>query len=253
MSTRTEYGLPDSTILPGGATTATTHDGATRVDESDRFPLTATDEAGRVRRFVYDALGGLAGATDLGGVAEWSYDYDPVVAGDVRWDLEGGRVWIEAPEASDDVYRFTGAGANVGPAPGEDAFEDRSPGGTIDQDGGRREMAMMAADAWRHGRIAVDREAVGPGGEVGDVEAEEGARETFLGADGRERGAPIDEVTRQPRREEGGVHEWSSGFRPVRIARLPVPRVAGTSGRLLPRVWTRRSARTTPSPDSSTP
>ena len=113
VSTRTEYGLPDSTILPGGATTATTHDGATRVDESDRFPLTATDEAGRVRRFVYDALGGLAGATDLGGVAEWSYDYDPVVAGDVRWDLEGGRVWIEASEVSDDVYQFTKTKTNI--------------------------------------------------------------------------------------------------------------------------------------------
>jgi YD repeat-containing protein len=48
-STRTAYGLPGATTLPGGATTGVTHDGLTQADESSRFPLTRTQESGRER------------------------------------------------------------------------------------------------------------------------------------------------------------------------------------------------------------
>jgi YD repeat-containing protein len=73
-STRTAYGLPGATMLPGGATTGVTHDGLTQADESSRFPLTRTDESGRERSFAYDAQSGLDSVTDLAGAA-WDYDY----------------------------------------------------------------------------------------------------------------------------------------------------------------------------------
>ncbi|MDQ3036992.1 MAG: hypothetical protein M3Y87_31655 [Myxococcota bacterium] len=59
--------------------------------------MTRTDEAGRARAFTYDALGGLDTASDLAGTA-WAYDYDAVVSGELRFDVESGRVWLDGGE-----------------------------------------------------------------------------------------------------------------------------------------------------------
>jgi RHS repeat-associated protein len=112
-STRTSYGLPGTTTLPGGATTGSTFDGNTQADESSRFPLTRTDESGRTRDFAYDALGGLDSVTDLSGAA-WDYDYTTVAASDLEVSVEGGTVSLVASEGESDVYRFGGGPSAAG-------------------------------------------------------------------------------------------------------------------------------------------
>ena len=126
-STSTSYGLPLGTTFPGGATTASTQHGTTSLDESYAYPASRTDESGRTRSFDYDGSSGLIGATDLGG-HRWAYTYEPIMAGEVSFDVESGRVSLVAPDGEPGAYRFSGGGP----------FQDQE------------QLVREAAGAWQH-------------------------------------------------------------------------------------------------------
>lgn len=75
----------------------------------------------------YDGSSGLIGATDLGG-HRWSYTYEPIMAGEVSFDVESGRVSLSAPDGEPSVYRFSGG------CPFQDA----------------EQLVREAAGAWQH-------------------------------------------------------------------------------------------------------
>ena len=105
--------------MHGGATTSSTYLGATTVDDSGEYARTRVDELGRTRVLSYDAQSTLVGATDVGGVNEWTYGYAPILGGDVSWDLDSGRVSLGANTAEPGVGQYAGRDESRDAAPAE--------------------------------------------------------------------------------------------------------------------------------------
>jgi len=101
------YGLSTGTSLPGGTSTSVSYLGKTREDESQRFPLSVTDEASRVRTYGYDANNGMTSATDLGGANGWTYSYAPTKSAQITWDAESGQVILVPVDSRATAYELS--------------------------------------------------------------------------------------------------------------------------------------------------
>jgi RHS repeat-associated protein len=104
------YGLTTGTSLPGGSSTALSYLGQTRADESQRFPLSVSDEGSRVRSYGYDANGGMTSASELGGQNGWQYSYALSKGAQITWDAESGSVSLVPVDARASAYEFTSQG-----------------------------------------------------------------------------------------------------------------------------------------------
>lgn len=101
----TTYGLPSSSTDAAGGSTGVTFLGRTGVDDASGFPLTQTDELGRVRAFGYTPQSVLQSATDLAGNV-WTYAHTRVLGGSVRYDVQGGDVSLGVDGARAPVSRY---------------------------------------------------------------------------------------------------------------------------------------------------
>jgi RHS repeat-associated protein len=104
------YGLTTATNLPGGTSTALSYLGQTRSDESQRFPLSVSDEGSRLRSYGYDAHGGMTSASDLGGQNDWEYSYGLTRSGQIVWDAESGEVKAAPVDPRASAYEFSTQG-----------------------------------------------------------------------------------------------------------------------------------------------
>jgi YD repeat-containing protein len=103
------YGLATGTTFSDTSSTSSSYAGTTRLDNSQSFPLSFTDESGRSRQYGYDSHSGLQQAADLAG-ADWSYTYAPTIGSDISYDVESGGVSLNAADA----YGFgEGGGSNA--------------------------------------------------------------------------------------------------------------------------------------------
>ena len=109
MTSISTYGLPLGTSYPGGASTASSYLGSTRLDGSQQFPTSFEDELERARNYGYDAKSGLTSATDLAG-ASWQYLYTPVRTGAVSYDVVSGSVSTAAADGGASAYHGGGTG-----------------------------------------------------------------------------------------------------------------------------------------------
>ena len=103
------YGLPGSTTYPGGAGTASSYLGTTRLDGSQQFPTSFTDEAARARDYGYDSKSGLTSATDLAGQS-WQYQYTPAAGSGVSYDVMSGSVSTANQDGGASAYQSSGGG-----------------------------------------------------------------------------------------------------------------------------------------------
>jgi len=104
------YGLPLGTTYPGGADTASSYLGTTRLDSSQQFPTSFEDELERSRDYGYDSKSGLTSATDLAGQS-WQYQYTPAAASGVSYDVFSGNVGTTQQDGGASAYQSAGAGA----------------------------------------------------------------------------------------------------------------------------------------------
>jgi YD repeat-containing protein len=103
------YGLPGSTTYPGGAGTASSYLGTTRLDGSQQFPTSFEDELERSRDYGYDSKSGLTSATDLAGQS-WQYQYTPAAGSGVSYDVMNGRVSTAQQDGGASAYQSAGGG-----------------------------------------------------------------------------------------------------------------------------------------------
>jgi RHS repeat-associated protein len=103
------YGLPGSTTYPGGASTASSYLGTTRLDGSQQFPTSFEDELERSRDYGYDAKSGLSSATDLAG-EQWQYEYTPAAGSGISYDVMSGSVTPSQQDGGASAYQSAGGG-----------------------------------------------------------------------------------------------------------------------------------------------
>jgi RHS repeat-associated protein len=103
------YGLPGSTTYPGGASTASSYLGTTRLDGSQQFPTSFEDELERSRDYGYDAKSGLSSATDLAG-EQWDYQYMPAAGSGISYDVMSGSVAPSQQDGGASAYQSSAGG-----------------------------------------------------------------------------------------------------------------------------------------------
>jgi RHS repeat-associated protein len=103
------YGLPGSTTYPGGAETASSYLGTTRLDGAQQFPTSFEDEQNRSREYSYDAKSGLTSASDLAG-QNWHYQYAPAAHSSVSYDVFSGNVSIANADGGARAYQSSASG-----------------------------------------------------------------------------------------------------------------------------------------------
>ena len=77
----------------------------TRLDESQSFPTSFTDELTRQRQFAYDANSGLQSTTDLAGKA-WQYTYAASKGSAIDYDVFDGTTALRHHRGGAQAYRY---------------------------------------------------------------------------------------------------------------------------------------------------
>jgi RHS repeat-associated protein len=103
------YGLPGSTTYPGGASTASSYLGTTRLDGAQQFPTSFEDELERSRDYGYDVKSGLTSASDLAG-QNWQYEYTPAAGSGISYDVMSGSVTPSQQDGGASAYQSSGGG-----------------------------------------------------------------------------------------------------------------------------------------------